>query len=457
MAKTDTLNQFAPALTLTVKAGAAAIPVGAPVYVKSYDPANLVVTVEQMFANNTATLSSAFGILVANLGTGGSTVAIGGACIVLLAGGCPITYSGLSPTPSVGDPLYVSDAGVVAVAPGTNTKQVGRVGSEDSGDVWMLVDGGLGGGGGGGSPTAQVLLQSADGAFPAGIDISALAARVAFTDTVGLIVPGAVGAPVTLRFDKGAAGAAGDIVALPMAMKNDDLPTPSWFGAGGIGWSIVSPTAGVETTQFVVSTVYLGSPVRVVFFDANKLTIPNVLSPAQPLEIETDYNLRIGTTAGPVTLDPAADVVLNANGAIVARTINDQEIWQPTNTTIFENRIPRRKATSTLNATPTVLDSWTPALSENYVICVETTVVGMDAAASMYITAKRVARFAYNFSGPTLTQLGSTYVPVPDDAAGGLAVDLTASGGSIAVIVTGDAATTIEWTAWTQFLITKIG
>lgn len=360
-------------------------------------------------------------------------------------------------SPAVLDPVYVSDTATLTLTPGTNFRQVGQV-VEASGGLYRTLM--LAGAAGGGSPTAQVLLQTADSAFPAGIDISALAASVEFTDDTGILSPGSFGAPVLQRFDKGGTGVTGDAVAVALgALKNARLvPGPAWVTAGGVVVRWIDPTDTAEIAEIVLAAVIGGNIAEFAVLQPNKLLLPDTSGATQGLEIESDYNLRVGTSNGPLTLDPADDLILYANGNPVARTLNDEELWQPTNTTILENRIPRRKAVSTLNATPTVLDSFTPALSENYVICVEATVVGMDAAASMYITAKRVARFAYDFSGPTLVQLGSTYVPVPDDAAGGaLAVDLTASGGSIALIVTGDAATTIEWTAWTQFLITKIG
>jgi len=457
MANPSTLNTYAPFLALTAKAGAASIAVGSPVYFKDYDPANTVATVEQMFGNDTATLSGMFGILLANLGSGGSTVAAGGVCLVLIAGGCPITYSGLTPTPSVGDPLYVSDAGAVAVTAGTNTKQVGRVGSESSGDVWMFLDGALGSGGGGGSATAQVLLKTPDGDFPVGVDISDLSSPVDFTDTTGTIMPGAFGAPVVFRFDKGSAGTAGDALAIALGALLNDASAMTLTGGLVARW--LSAASGAEDIELVFMPTSGGAPTEVAKLSANSLQLPDTSGGTQPVLLQTDGNLRAKSTTGTVTLDGYNGIAAVVNGAYGYLINSSADFLSPTNVgSMFEPRLLRRKTVTTTDATPTTIDYFDINFpSGTFLVIAETNIAAADASFAMYLTAKRVARYSYDAGTFTWTLLGSEYVPVPDDAVGPLAVTFTTYANGLQVKVTGDASTTVEWTAWTQFLLTKIG
>jgi hypothetical protein len=71
---------------------------------------------------------------------GGTSVSSGDLCYVTIAGIIgPLALSG----GSAGDPVYVTDAGAVDNAAGTNTRRIGHIVYVSSGDYYIMVDGSL--------------------------------------------------------------------------------------------------------------------------------------------------------------------------------------------------------------------------------------------------------------------------------------------------------------------------
>lgn len=365
-----------------------------------------------------------------------------------------------SGSPSVGDFVYVSDTATLSLTAGTNSRVIGQV-VQASGGTYHLSVSGQAGSGGGGSATAQVLLTAADGDFPSGVDLSALTAPVQFVDSVGIGNPGDFGLPVALVFDDGSAGAANDALALPFGMKNS---AGSIIEAIGIKAVLATATAGSELTElylvardpvqgFVDAMRVRTDGLRILdgsgfgsSIDTNGAVL-GIFNPNNPgsLALGAVTAIRLATGTAPLY----DEGYLELRGGQVTSNTNDAYL--------SESRIERRKDVQTTDATPTVIDSFNMGAATGlYLVTATTTVSGMDAGAAEYLFAQRVARFAYD--GVSFTQIGPTYTPVLDDTTGGtLAVAFNGNVNSLEVKVTGDAATTIEWTAWTQFLITKIG
>lgn len=365
----------------------------------------------------------------------------------------PVSGSG---SPAVLDPVYVSDTATLSLTPGTNQRQVGQVVEASGGLYRTLV---LAGSTGGGSTTAQVLLQAADGAFPAGIDISALTAPVEFSDVVGF-ASSSFGVPLVARFIKATAAAVADRVMAVSAVMKNSLGTPK--AAGGLAFRWVNPTAGSEEAEAdVMVTGSSGFLETAATFARNVLKVVDMSGGAAAAEVTSDAPLKVHTASGYLLLEGSSVLIGRVNGVEgwrLAYDTGNADFVSPAGST-GENRLVRRRHLTTVNAAPAVIDNG-PLFSgtDVYAVSMETTVGGMDAGLSKYIYAKRVARFVYDGGSVVWTAIGSTYVPVPDDTTGGtLAVEVNLSGGTLNVQVTGDASTTIEWTSWTQFLITKIG
>lgn len=457
MAANPTIQGYAPGTFLTAKAGAATIAVGTLVYVKSFTPANKVATVEQMLANSAPTLTKLYGIVVANLASTSSTVPIGGACLVQLAGPVNRAYSGLSPLPAVDDPLYVSNAGLVAVAPGSTSKVIGRVAHVTGSDVYLIMDGGFsGGGGGGGSATAQVLLAAPDGDFPTGVDISALTATQDFVDSVG-VLGGTTGAPVGVVFDDGAAGSNGDGVFVPFSVPNS-AGTRTMLG--GLGLEYVDATATSEISALVAALVYLGSIEYVLSLEYNKLTFVNP-DTGQPFTVYADRLLLDSATYARLKSAISIDAYIGSTPVWRAAS---EDFTQPSNmaTLTWEPRAPRRRALTTTDATQTVIDQWQisgVATGGLLFLDVTTRVMGSSVAGTNAICAERRARFLFVESGGTVSLLSGPYVPVPDDGVStGTPPDVTldATGAFVRVLVTGVAATTMKWTSHTSIELHEV-
>lgn len=459
MATTGTIQaQFQPGIFMVAKAGAATITVGTLVYVKSFDPANGVATVEQMLANSAPTLDKLWGVVVRNMGTGGATVPIGGICQVQLAGPCQVAYT-ISPAPAVDDPLYVSNTGTVADVAGSTVKIIGRVGYVSGTTVHMVMDGAFGGGGGG-SATAQVLLAAPDGDFPSGVDVSDLSAEVSFTDTAGILQPGIEGAPVDLYLDDGSAGANGDSVALTFSLKNN-LSTKKMAGVVGARW--VSATDTAEVSEAVVAVVRNGTLAEALRVGQNKLTLVDMSAGSLPVYLNSDAALGVIVEVPNGQLYHSADSLAWALYGVGEALYmgSDRNLLSNTNEiTVRESRQTQRADATTTNGAPTTLlsRSFSGAATGVYAVLVTVDVAGIaQAPGTEYIFAQRKVRAVLDTTGPSWT-LGPEYVPVPDDTTGSpLAVSVDTSGDAVRVRVTGIGATTIVWTAWAQILVTKVG
>ena len=461
MPTTGTIQaQFQPGIFLVAKAGAATITVGTLVYVKSFNPANNVATVEQMLANSSPTLDKLWGVVVRNMGTGGATVPIGGICQVQVAGPCPVAYT-ISPAPAVDDPLYVSDTGTVDDVAGTTSKVIGRVGYVSGTTVYMIMDGAFGSGGGGGSATAPVLLTAPDGDFPSGVDISDIQAELAFTDTVGLLNPGVEGAPQTLVFDSGVAGLAGDAVGSLHKLRNAPgvgSPVLKEAGAAGFGW--VDPTGASEISEWRAGVMYLGALALVATLRGDQLLLTHPTA-GQIYDIKSDKLRLTSDTFTRLHSDTAIDAYV---GSTAVWRAADEDFTQPSNmaTQTWEARVPRRRAATTTNATPTVLDSFTPGgVSAGGILLIDVTtrVMGSNLAGTEYVWAERRSRFAYVQTLGITTQISGPYVPIPDDSGGAgthPSVTLDEGGGAIRVLVTGVASTTIKWTSHTSIELHEV-
>lgn len=464
MPTTGTIQaQFQPGIFLVAKAGAATITVGTLVYVKSFNPANNVATVEQMLANSATTLDKLWGVVVRNMGTGGATVPIGGICQVQVAGPCPLAYT-ISPAPAVDDPLYVSDTGTVDDVAGTTSKVIGRVGYVSGTTVYMIMDGAFGSGGGGGSSTAPVLLTAPDGDFPSGVDISDISATLPFVDKVGALNPGISGAPLSLVFDKAATGAIADTVVLPMLLRNAHA-TPALTLAGGMGASWVDPTAAAEIGNLQLFVMFLGSPTLVAELEQDKLTL---MEPAgsQPFTVESVRLILNSTTYTRLKSDGAVDAYIDTVPAwrADAPALTVADFTQPSNmaTLTWEPRVPRRRSLTTTNATTTVIDQWqvgAVATGGLLFLDVTTRVMGASVAGTDAICAERRARFLFVEATGTVSMISGPYVPVPDDALGvgtPPSVTLDATGAFVRILVSGVAATTMKWTSHTSIELHEV-
>jgi len=404
-----------------------------PVLVVSKAPAtdSLVLT-SQLFLMEEAVLSGATGVarwfgLTAILGVG---------------------------SPSVLDPVYVSDTATLALSAGTNSRVLGQVVEVSGGQYQTVVTSAMSPGGA--SSSAPFLLNGPDASLPGATDITALTAAVEFIDTVGTIMPGSFGAPAVQLFDKGGAGSPGEMVAMGVGgMRNS---ANAFAIAAGLVARWLSVTAGAEEGEVVLMPTQAGSPVEAATVRPNRIFIPDTSGSVLPALVESDTQIRLKSTASSANLEgtTAAAVIVNSLYGLFFNSTADA--LSPTNINgTFEPRVLRRRALTTADATPTTIDYLDILTSGTFLVIAETNIAAADAGFAMYLTAKRVVRYSYDSGTATWVLLGSEYVPVPDDGLGPLAVTFTTNTSQLQVEVTGDASTTVEWTAWTQFLLTKIG
>jgi hypothetical protein len=157
----------------------------------------IVPSVNQALATLAVNVDGALGILVAGV-DGSPTPGANELVYVRYLG----RYAGLVGVPTVGDPVYVDDAGVPSLTAGTVLRQIGQV-MDVAATYTMFINGSANASSGGSLAGAPVLMNGAFAAFPSGVNVQALAA------TLNYIWAGAVG---TVPFQiRGVAGQTADL------------------------------------------------------------------------------------------------------------------------------------------------------------------------------------------------------------------------------------------------------
>lgn len=117
--------------------------------------------------------------LMEYISTGGTTAALGD---LVRARSCGLHGPYPGAAASVGDPVYLGDTGVPALAAGTYSRRIGVVVALDGTDWYFHFDGAAGAGGVGAEPF--VFATAPAGSYPSSIVLSALTAVLAMIQTV---------------------------------------------------------------------------------------------------------------------------------------------------------------------------------------------------------------------------------------------------------------------------------
>lgn len=104
---------------------------------------------------------------------------------------------------------------------------------------------------------------------------------------------------------------------------------------------------------------------------------------------------------------------------------------------------------NTTDATATVI--WDRILNTGDFVYIDLVVAAHKSDSTTYAIFKRIIK-AYN-PGSGAVFAGNVTVPVPDDNASSYALTVQISGNDLQVLVTGIAATTIEWSSRAEVLL----
>lgn len=162
---------------------------GDVVRVSSYDQIKIGLPGAEFVPGFTLALATAAYIedaplgVVLGLADGGGAAIAGELVRVRYAG----LYPGLAGAPVVGDPVYVSDAGAIALVAGTNQRQIGVVAFVAG--TWVLDIDGVGAGAGSGPGLTEAFLLNGPpvAVLPNAIDITNIIATLNFLQTVDAI------------------------------------------------------------------------------------------------------------------------------------------------------------------------------------------------------------------------------------------------------------------------------